>query len=80
MILQLRDVLKKNTVHKQQLITINLQQSVMKNQTVSQRICGITTVDIKAGCGTLFDLNNNDLEKEIEETLIFLLNDKQFEK
>lgn len=32
------------------------------------------------GCGTLFDLNNNDLEKEIEEALIFLLNDKQFEK
>ncbi|ASK23829.1 hypothetical protein BSSX_1934 [Bacillus subtilis] len=32
------------------------------------------------GYGTLFDLNNNDLEKEIEETLIFLLNDKQFEK
>lgn len=32
------------------------------------------------GYGTLFDLNNNDLEKEIEEALIFLLNDKQFEK
>lgn len=32
------------------------------------------------GYGTLFDLNNNDLEKEIEETLIFLLNDKQSEK
>ncbi|MBJ7896501.1 hypothetical protein [Bacillus atrophaeus] len=32
------------------------------------------------GCGTLFDLNNNDLEKEIEEALIFLLNDKQSEK
>jgi hypothetical protein len=32
------------------------------------------------GCGTLFDLNNNDLEKEIEEALILLLNDKQFEK
>ncbi|MEC1265028.1 hypothetical protein ACGYLS_17980 [Bacillus subtilis] len=33
-----------------------------------------------SGYGTLFDLNNNDLEKEIEETLIFLLDDKQFEK
>ncbi|MER0467684.1 hypothetical protein ABR330_13610 [Bacillus cabrialesii subsp. cabrialesii] len=32
------------------------------------------------GYGTLFDLNNNDLEKEIEETLIFLLNDRQSEK
>ncbi|MEC1392500.1 hypothetical protein P9D26_03965 [Bacillus velezensis] len=31
------------------------------------------------GCGTLFDLNNNDLEKEIEETLLFLLNDEQSE-
>ncbi|MBY8914223.1 hypothetical protein KY305_15895 [Bacillus sp. YC2] len=31
------------------------------------------------GCGTLFDLNNNDLEKEIEEVLIFVLNDKQSE-
>ncbi|WP_369810940.1 hypothetical protein [Bacillus halotolerans] len=30
---------------------------------------------IGSGCGTLFDLNNNDLEKEIEEVLIFLLND-----
>ncbi|WP_343310590.1 hypothetical protein AAHT65_17420 [Bacillus atrophaeus] len=30
------------------------------------------------GCGTLFDLNNNDLEKEIEEALTFLL--KQYEK
>ncbi|MCB7153201.1 MULTISPECIES: hypothetical protein [Bacillus] len=28
-------------------------------------------------CGTLFDLNNNDLEKEIEEMLIFFLNYKQ---
>nr|WP_252400933.1 hypothetical protein [Bacillus subtilis] len=35
---------------------------------------------IGSGCGTLFDLNNNDLEKEIEEVLIFLLNDKQSEK
>lgn len=26
---------------------------------------------IGSGCGTLFDLNNNDLEKEIEETLLF---------
>ncbi|MCY8837732.1 hypothetical protein [Bacillus atrophaeus] len=34
----------------------------------------------ETGCGTLFDLNNNDLEKEIEEALIFLLNDKQSEK
>ncbi|WP_406590234.1 hypothetical protein [Bacillus atrophaeus] len=32
------------------------------------------------GCGTLYDLNNKDLEKEIEEALIFLLNDKQSEK
>ncbi|WP_413286314.1 hypothetical protein [Bacillus mojavensis] len=32
------------------------------------------------GCGTLFDLNKNDLEIEIEETLLFLLNDKQSEK
>ncbi|MFB0635231.1 hypothetical protein ACEPP6_08010 [Bacillus rugosus] len=30
---------------------------------------------VGSGCGTLFDLNNNDLEKEIEEVLIFLLND-----
>jgi len=30
---------------------------------------------IGSSCGTLFDLNNNDLEKEIEEVLIFLLND-----
>ncbi|NLS39933.1 hypothetical protein [Bacillus sp. F56] len=35
---------------------------------------------VGSGCGTLFDLNNNDLEKEIEEVLIFLLNYKQFEK
>lgn len=28
---------------------------------------------IRIGCGILFDLNNNDLEKEIEEMLIFLL-------
>ncbi|MGM0951076.1 MAG: hypothetical protein ACQEWT_20020 [Bacillota bacterium] len=34
---------------------------------------------IGSGCGTLFDLNN-DLEKEIEKVLIFLLNDKQSEK
>lgn len=34
---------------------------------------------VGSGCGTLFDLNNNDLEKEIEEVLIFLLNDKQSE-
>ncbi|MEC1738872.1 hypothetical protein P9D87_18270 [Bacillus mojavensis] len=32
------------------------------------------------GCGTLLDLNKNDLEIEIEETLLFLLNDKQSEK
>lgn len=35
---------------------------------------------IRTGCGTLFDLNNNDLEKEIEEMLIFLLQDKHSEK
>ncbi|WIL35999.1 hypothetical protein QPZ67_03050 [Bacillus stercoris] len=29
------------------------------------------------GRGSLFDLNNNDLEKEIEEMLIFLLNFEQ---
>ncbi|KFF56335.1 hypothetical protein CM50_10385 [Bacillus subtilis] len=32
---------------------------------------------VGSGCGTLFDLNNNDLEKEIEEMLIFFLNYKQ---
>ncbi|CAN2251476.1 hypothetical protein [Bacillus vallismortis] len=31
---------------------------------------------IGSGCGTLFDLNNNDLEKEMEEALIFFLHDK----
>ncbi|MBK4203086.1 hypothetical protein EGI09_03835 [Bacillus subtilis] len=35
---------------------------------------------VGSGCGTLFDLNNNDLEKEIEEMLIFLLNYEQSEK
>ncbi|MCM2584229.1 MULTISPECIES: hypothetical protein [Bacillus] len=35
---------------------------------------------VGSGCGTLFDLNNNDLEKEIEEMLIFFLNYKQSEK
>ncbi|KXJ36511.1 hypothetical protein AX282_04490 [Bacillus spizizenii] len=35
---------------------------------------------VGSGCGTLFDLNNNDLEKEIEEVLKFLLNDKQSER
>ncbi|WP_039074043.1 MULTISPECIES: hypothetical protein [Bacillus] len=30
---------------------------------------------IGSGCGTLFDLNNNDLEKEMVEALIFLLHD-----
>lgn len=32
------------------------------------------------GRGTLFDVKNNDLEKEIEEMLIYLLYDKQSEK
>ncbi|PSA99987.1 hypothetical protein [Bacillus halotolerans] len=32
---------------------------------------------VGSGCGTLFDLNNSDLEKEIEEMLVFLLHDKQ---
>ncbi|AFI28611.1 MULTISPECIES: hypothetical protein [unclassified Bacillus (in: firmicutes)] len=35
---------------------------------------------VGSGCGTLLDLNNNDLEKEIEEMLIFFLNYKQSEK
>lgn len=63
-------------------ITINFYQPA-KAYDVDYEDLDCITVDlwyyyggfIGSGCGTLFDLNNNDLEKEIEEVLIFLLND-----